>query len=93
VRSLCYCPRLSRPTINYGAGCAQARLRALGQSGPGQRLLEEPEPQRFLELGRSKDGRMLTLNASTKTSSEARRPPASSTYDRHSALSELVLRT
>ncbi len=38
-------------------------------------MLEEPEPQRFLELGRSKDGRMLTLNASTKTSSEARTLP------------------
>ena len=44
---------------------------ALGRGGGGQLLLEEHEEERFLEFGRSKDGRIVTLNASTKTSSEA----------------------
>ncbi|KAK9845992.1 hypothetical protein WJX81_007901 [Elliptochloris bilobata] len=48
----------------------QAWVRQLGQGGRGRLLLEEAEPERFLELGRSKDGQIVTLNASTKTSSE-----------------------
>ena len=50
----------------------QVWLRELGHGGRGQLVLEEREAERFLELGRTKDGCLLTLNASTKTSSEAR---------------------
>lgn len=70
----------------------QARLRALGRGGGGgawagwrrlggveaggQLLLEEHDEERFLEFTRSKDGQIVTINASTKTSSEARLPTA-----------------
>ena len=51
-----------------------AWLRALGRRGGGQLLLEKHDEERFLEFSRSKDGQIVTINASTKTSSEVRLP-------------------
>lgn len=57
-------------------GVHQAWLRALGRGGGGQLLLEENDEERFLEFSRSKDGQIVAINASTKTSSEVRHPIA-----------------
>ena len=37
-------------------------------------LLEEADVERFLELGRTKDGAYVTVNSNSKTSSEVRAP-------------------
>ena len=58
-------------------GVHQAWLRALGRGGRGQLLLEERDEERFLEFSRSKDGQVVAINASTKTSSEVGQPIAS----------------
>ena len=73
-------------------GMHQAWLRALGRGGGegawagwrrlggveagGQLLLEEHDEERFLEFTRSKDGQIVTINSSTKTSSEVRHSTA-----------------
>ena len=43
-----------------------------GVAGPGADtcMLLESDPERFLELGRSKDGAYVTVNSNSKTSSE-----------------------
>ena len=61
------------PGSAEACGVHQAWLRALGRGGGGQLLLEEHDEERFLEFSRSKDGRIVAINASTKTSSEVRR--------------------
>ena len=33
-------------------------------------MLEEPDPQRFLELSRTKDGAYVAINSNSKTDSE-----------------------
>lgn len=49
-----------------------ARRLAGGAAGPGADacLLLEADPERFLELGRTKDGAYVTINSNSKTSSE-----------------------
>ena len=54
----------------------QVMLRRLDGNATGRPdadacLLKEPDPQRFLELSRTKDGAYVVINSNSKTDSEA----------------------
>ena len=53
----------------------QVMLHRVAKSGPDTCLLEERDPQWFLDVGRSKDWQYLTLTSTSKTASEVRRSP------------------
>ena len=50
----------------------QVMQRDLRSGEPDVCLLEEPDPRRFLELTRTKDGAYVTVNSNSKTDSEVR---------------------
>lgn len=52
----------------------QVMLRHLSRGIPDVCLLEEADPQRFLELSRTKDGAYVAINSNSKTDSEVRMP-------------------
>ena len=51
---------------------AQVMVRHLSTAQPDACVLEEPDPQRFLELSRTKDGAYVAINSNSKIDSEVR---------------------
>lgn len=48
-------------------------------SGGTTKIFQEPDPTRFVSLGTTKDGALVTINSNTKTSSEVRITPSNDT--------------
>ena len=66
--------RLQAWTTAPAGGPQVVRRRVSGVgSSRDEVVLEEADPARFLQLGRTKDGAYVTINSSSKTSSEVRR--------------------